>query len=301
MSEANQSIDLSALPVPALVEPLNFETIYNEMREELAVLDPTLADIPDSDPLAKLLQVCAYRELNIRQRINTAGKAVLLTTATHTDLDNLVAKEPYNIKRLVISEGDPEAVPPVPTEYESDPDLRIRAQLAPARYSTAGPETAYRFWALSAHPDVADASIESPEPVQIVVTVLSRNGNGVPGSEVLSAVEAVLTDKDVRPLTDQVTVQAAEAVEFSISAELTLYPGLDSAVVLQEANNKLDLYLANTRRLGMDITRAGIMAALFVPGVQNITLSLPAADVVIESHKVAALDERAITIGGYDQ
>src|SRR3546814_9711108 len=46
----------------------------------------------------------------------------------------------------------------IPAVMESDSDLRRRLVLAPEGYSVAGPEGAYIFHALSAHPDVLDAS-----------------------------------------------------------------------------------------------------------------------------------------------
>ena len=42
----------------------------------------------------------------------------------------------------------------------------------------AGPRSAYIFHALSAHPDVADVSVVSPQPANVTVTILSRNGQG---------------------------------------------------------------------------------------------------------------------------
>lgn len=43
------------------------------------------------------MEVCAYRELLLRQRINQAAKSNLLAFATGTDLDNLGAL--YDVER----------------------------------------------------------------------------------------------------------------------------------------------------------------------------------------------------------
>lgn len=45
---------------------------------------------------------------------------------------------------------------------------------------------------------------------------------------------------------------------------------------------RLAAYIANSHRLGLDITRSGIFAALHVEGVQNVVLSRPAAVVVLD-------------------
>lgn len=301
-------IDLAQLPAPKVVESLDFEQIYNERKAALIALYPEeqqeeIAEAlsRESNPLSKLLQENSYRELVLRHRINVAAQAVMITHATGTDLDNLVAKEPYNIQRLVINEGDPNANPPIPPSYESDGELRRRAQLAPRRYSTAGPTDSYRFWALSAHSDVADASVTSPNPCEVLVTVLSRTGNGVPSQEVINAVNSVLNDDEIRPLTDLVTVQAATAVNYSLDAELTLYYGAGSEAVLQEANARLDKFLTDTHKLGLDITLAGLTAALFAPGVQNVKINAPLADVVIAEGEISYLNSRQVIISGRDE
>ena len=48
----------------------------------------------------------------------------------------------------------------------------------------------------------------------------------------------------------------------------------------------LDAWLLSTRRIGRDITRAGIIAALYQEGVQNVALTSPGADIAI-SHQQA--------------
>jgi len=183
------------------------------------------------------------------------------------------------VERFVLDPGDPENQ--VPPTLESDDDLRRRMVLAPEGFSVAGPEGAYIFHALSADGDVLDASAVSPSPGEVVVTVLSRTGDGTPSADVLVAVENKLTDRSIRPLTDAVTVQGADIEPFAINATLTFLSGPDRSLVLAEAQARLNSHLAATLRLGRDVTRAGIIAALHPEGVQNIALASPAADIVL--------------------
>lgn len=296
----DSAVDLSRLPSPDVVEKLDFETILAEMKAELQALSPDL-DLRDSDPSMKVLQVCAMRELTIRQRVNDSARAVMLAHATGADLDNIVAREPYNIARLELDPGNPDAVPPVPPTMESDEALRRRAQLAPARYSTAGPVAAYEFHTLGAHADVLDASVDSPNPAQVTVTVLSRQGDGVPDQAVLDAVVAALNAEEVRPLTEEVTVQAAELVPFNVEATLTLYPGPDEQVVLDAAVAALDDYLARTHRLGLDVSLSGLYKALHAEGVQRVTLVQPEADIAVSPQEVSSCTGVNVTIGGRDE
>lgn len=56
---------------------------------------------------------------------------------------------------------------------ESDDVLRARAQLAPNRFTTAGPADAYRFHAMGVDPAITDVSVDSDRPGHVIVTVLA--------------------------------------------------------------------------------------------------------------------------------
>ena len=218
-------IDLSRLPAPDVVEPLDYESILAERKAALIALYPEAeqADIAallelESEPLTKLCEENAYRELHWRQRVNEAAKAVMLAYSSKTDLDQLAANS--NIERLVTDPGDPDAVPPVPPTYESDDDLRLRAQRAWEGLSVAGPTKAYEFHALSADGRVADATAISPSPCVAVVTVLSRLGDGTATQDLIDVVTAALSAEDVRPVGDRLTVQSAAIVAYSVDATL---------------------------------------------------------------------------------
>lgn len=305
MSGTITAVDLSLLPAPKLVEEVSFEQTYANILADLEIIDPDLraaiAASGESDPSAKLLQVLAFREMILRQRINEAGVANMLAYAQDEDLDNLVAKEPYNIARLVIDPGAPDAIPPIDPIFESNEELRRRAQLAPSRFSTAGPDEAYIFHCLSADPQVLDASATSPEPIQAVLTILSRVGNGTASPELLDSVRDYLDEQPVRPMTDEVIVQGAEIIDYEIEAELTLYEGPDQDVILQTALARLEAYKAQVRRLGMDVSRSGIDGALHCQGVQDVNLISPPAKVVITKTQAAYCTVTSVIVAGRDE
>ncbi|VEI72369.1 Uncharacterised protein [Serratia rubidaea] len=73
------TIDLSLLPVPDVVEALDYESLLAERKATLLSLYPeeqreamsrTLS--LESEPIVKLLQENAYREVILRQRVNDA-------------------------------------------------------------------------------------------------------------------------------------------------------------------------------------------------------------------------------------
>lgn len=293
------AVDLSRLPFPAVVEPLDFETILAAMLADLRARAPEFDALLESDPAFKLLEVAAYRELQIRQRVNDAAKAVTLAYAVDRDLDHIASL--FNVARLLIEPAAPSAEPPRAAVYESDADLRRRVQLAFEGFSTAGPDGAYLFHALSAHGQVLDASVHSPSPGVVVVAVLARGGDGSADAELLADVDAALNTDHVRPLTDLVNVQSAEIVPFAVDASLTLFPGPDASVVLADADARLATYVADNHRLGRDITRAGLIGALCTAGVQNVALMEPLSDIVITPLQASHCTGTSISIGGYDE
>jgi len=291
------AVDLSRLPAPAVVEALSFEQIFADMLADLAARDASFTALVESDPAYKLLQVCSYRELLLRQRVNDAAKGVMLAYAQKGDLDNLGAL--LGVTRLQLDPGDPShSIQPT---MESDPDYRRRITLAPEGFSVAGPEGAYIYHALSADPDVLDASATSPSPGEVVVSVLARSGDGSAPQATLDAVAERLSSASVRPLTDHVTVQSAAIVPFAIIGTRYTFAGPDSAVVLAASDAGLAAYLDESHRLGRDITLSGLAAAITVPGIQRVDLTAPAANIAIDRTQAAHCTGIDLAYGGTDE
>ena len=284
------AIDLSKLPPPNVVEPLDFEAIFEARKQTLIDLKPELAEALElgSEPLAKFLEEVALRELLLRQRVNEASRAVMLPYATGADLENLASF--YGVERDIVEEGDPTASPPVPDVHEDDARLRERIQLSLEGFSTAGPVGAYIFHAKSADGRVKDVSVDSPAPGAIAVTILSTLGNGAPSDElgvlvpeveeVLSAVRTVLNHDDVRPLTDKVTVSEATILPYEIEATLYYETGPGSDKVRQTAEVALQEYIDKHHRLGNKITLSGLHAALHQPGVAELNLKVTPSELI---------------------
>lgn len=309
-------IDLSKIPAPDIVEALDFETIFAGMLADLQARDSTFDALVESDPAFKILEVAAYRELLIRQRVNDAARAVMLAQAVKTDLDNLAAN--LNVERLLITPADNSTIPPTDAVYEGDSDLKARAQLAFEGLTTAGPAGSYIFHGLSADGDVKDIGVDavefhmsagsividndahlpSPEPGNVAITVLSRTGDGTADANLLAKVDAAVNSEKIRPLTDRVVIRSAVIVNYAVNATLYFYDGPSSASVITAAQAKLNDYINTQRKIGYDITLAGIYAALFQPGVQNVVIASPAADVVIDSHQAGYCTGITLINGG---
>lgn len=289
-------VDLSQLPAPAVVDPLSFELIRDAMRADLIARHPEFSALVESDPAFKIIDVAAWRELLIRNRINEAAKAVMLPTATGADLDNLAAN--FGLARLLITPENNDVIPPQPAIYESDAEFRLRCTLSLEGYSTAGSEGGYVFNALSASGLVKDVSATSPEPGKVVVYILSRETGGTASVDLINVVKAALNADSVRPITDQVTVLSASIVEYEIVAELTTYPGPDAEVVRAAAQAAITDHVASLHRLGHDVNLSGIYAALHQAGVQNVNLISPDEDLEIDASEASLCTSITISLAG---
>ncbi|MEJ8675362.1 baseplate assembly protein [Chromobacterium amazonense] len=280
------AIDLTRLPAPAIIEPLDYETLLAEYKAQLLALAP--AELRDSlaaalqlesESLTLLLELAAYRELLQRQRINEAAKASLLAYATGTDLDNRAAD--YGVARLLIQPANPDANPPTEAVWEDDTRLRYRCQMALEGLSVAGSRGAYLFHTLSASADVADAYIDTPRGGTVRVWLLDRRGNGVADAALCATVAKALNAEDVRPLCDSVEVKSAQPKAFTIEAIIEWLPGGESlSGGLSAAQKRIDALLVERRQIAAAVPRSAIDAALHAPGVNRVTLKQPATDLL---------------------
>ena len=294
-------IDMSTVAPPDVVQPLDFEALFSELKAEILARLPELADVLEleSEPITKLLQVMAYREVLLRQRVNEAARAVMVAYAVGGDLEQIGAN--YGVARL---------------PGETDTRLRHRVQQAFNRLAAAGPADAYRQHALGVSAEIRDVQVFSEAPGRVTVTVLAPHlvptadadttqaaaglalfGPAPSGhalviqpndGPLLRAVLQALSAEDVRPLTDAVVVRAPRLIAFTIAAVVEVLPGPDATLVLQRRRAALQSYLASCQTQGTDVTRAGIVAALVEPGVKDVRLAQPTGNVTVAQGEIAA-------------
>lgn len=267
-------IDLSRLPPPQVVEALDYEQILAERKAYMVSLWPAAeqADIAaklelESEPLNKLLQENAYRELLWRKRVNEAALATLLAFAEGADLDQVAAG--VDVERLIITPATANS----PAVMEEDDSLRERAQMAWEGLSSAGSTNAYIFHARSASGRVADASVFSPAGAEVILTVQSILGDGTADTELLPIVETHLSHEDRRPVGDRLTVQGVEVLPYSITAVLHMNTAGPEAVAARTAAEAgLAAVINPRRRIGQRVSDSLLKAALHVEGVSWVEL-----------------------------
>ena len=297
------TIDLSQLPSPTIIEELDFETILIEVKAAMVAAFPADMQVAvaaaialESEPMNIIAQAMTYRELLLRQRINEGAAACMLSHATGDDLDNIAAN--LDTERLVITA----ATDTTDAVTEGDENLRLRAQAAFEGMSVAGPSAAYEYFARSASGKVAAVRATSPAPAEVVIAILSSDGDGTASDELIATVQAAVNDEDARPLGDRVTVQSAEIIEYTIDATLYLYPGPESEPIINAAIASLKMFLADAdKKIGRDVVRSAISASLHVQGVQRVVINSPESDLQSDNTQVARNTGYSVENGGTDE
>lgn len=303
----SELVDLKKLPAPKVVQELSYETLLTQRKEKFLSLQESdemrqhwQARLQlESEPVVKLLEENAYLELLLRTNINESAKAVMLTYATGSDLDQLGAL--FGVKRLIIQAEDLKSNPPTTAKYEDDERFRTRIQMSLEGLTTAGSRASYEFHALSTSAKIKDVDVTSPTAGTVKVAILSTEGQGTADGDLIKAVKAQLNAEHIRPLTDTVLVDSAVILTYEIQATITLYPSVLESVVMGNVNQAITSYVNKQHSLGIDITRSGIYAALHQEGVQNVKLTKPMDDLIVQPHQAAYCTQIQVSLGGRDE
>ncbi len=180
---------------------------------------------------------------------------------------------------------------------EEDERLRNRIKLAPSKFSVAGSYESYLYWILSSDQSIIDAAILSP--FRTLVRIYPLTAIGLPSSEILDKVRDIVGADKIRPLTDSLEVLAPTQVSYQITASVVLYATADAASLQARLNAAAAAFsAAKSAKLGQDIIRTQLIAALSNPEVYSVILSAPAADIVVAPNQWAKCTAIAVTISG---
>jgi phage-related baseplate assembly protein len=267
-----EQADLTELAQAAggAIGKLDFESILLECKTALqSVLQKfrglssiEVAALPESDPICKILEVLAYREMLTRQRMREATRACFLSTAIHEDL--------VRLSTLIIGERKA-----ADTAMDGESALRGCVIDEFRGVHTAGSRNAYM--------ELARQAADSRVFRDVAVKRRSRGVVGVtllyaPGSEpeacaaVRAAVDAKLGDEAIRPIGQQLIVDDAVIVNYRVRATLGIRDRLGAAETLAAAHDAVLRLIDERYGFGRAIYRSAVLSALQRPGVDYIVL-----------------------------
>ncbi|MED3732561.1 MULTISPECIES: baseplate J/gp47 family protein [Geobacillus] len=186
------------------------------------------------------------------------------------------------------------------TDWEDDDSYAERIQKSPERYSTAGPEGAYIFYAQTADQRIVDVAIESPADGVVEIIVLLQDGE-IPDQTVLDRVLEICNDKTVRPLTDRVVARAPDVVTYDIA--LTYYVPRSKANVITDiqaqVQKAVDEYIVwQKSKLGRWVDPSELIARVKAAGASRCFVQAPAGFIEITKTQVAKENNVSLTFGG---
>ncbi|MDN8362273.1 baseplate J/gp47 family protein [Acinetobacter baumannii] len=288
------SVDFNSLPKPNFVDVIDYESILTERKEYFISLhaDDEQDSIRktlnrESEPVTKLLQENAYREMILRNKINEKALATQLAFAKGNDLDVWGAN--FDVKRLVITPADDSVTPPVLAVYEEDEDFRYRIQKKLDALSTAGPESSYEYHTLSADGRVSDVKCSSPSPAHALLTILQRDTENNASTEELNTIVLnYVSGEKKRPTGDRVQVQSAEIINYEIEAVLVTKNVPETDPVLAAAQTNALTYTKEPKRIGKGVFFSDLYSILKVSGVERVELISPSAEINLTNFQAAS-------------
>lgn len=208
------------------------------------------------------------------------------------DLNTIVDDIPYliTVKNTTVTSGG--------VNEENDEKLRERIYLKPTAFSTAGPESAYKFYTLSAHQDISDVCVYSDTPGNVNVIPLLTGGN-IPDSGIINLVKKVLDD-EVRPFTDNVTVKTPQQVTYNINLEWYLSNEKEVKTTTENINKAIEKYVTwQCEKLGRDINPDKLVQLLITAGAKRVRIIEPQYT-RLDKTKVAKINTKNINYRGIE-
>lgn len=198
-----------------------------------------------------------------------------------------------SISNITISSGG--------TDLETDESLAERVFLAPSTYSVAGPDDAYRYFTKAFSPAIGDVHITSPNPVEVEIRLLMTNGD-LPTETLLQDLEIYLSDRSIRPLTDQVIVLQPDTVNFTINFTYYINRSDQSkaTVIQEEVEKAVSGYIDwQTRTIGRDINPSELIRKVMAAGAKRVEVVSPAFTAISDT-SVAKIASKTVNYGGLE-
>lgn len=162
-------------------------------------------------------------------------------------------------------------------DVEDDESLKDRIYKAPSTYSTTGSAAAYEYHTKSIDSSISDVVVTSLTPGTVDIYFVCEQGK-LPEESLIDEVRTYLMDSNIRPLTDNVTVQAPTIREYGV--EFTYYIGASNKAIVStiqaDIETAVSLYNAwQTEKIGRDINPSNLIQKVMSAGAKRIEVTSP--------------------------
>lgn len=184
---------------------------------------------------------------------------------------------------------------------EDDDSMKERVYIAPSSYSVAGPEDAYRYWVKTFNSGISDVLVQSDNPVDVIVEFIMSDGE-LPTTGLIQGLQLYLQNKQIRPLTDKVTVKAPDTVDYKLDVRYYINSSDLKRADTIKANvtATVEQYIVWQRsKIGRDINPSQLIQMMVSAGAKRVEVKLPVFQVVGAAN-VAKLVSQTVTYGGIE-
>jgi phage-related baseplate assembly protein len=194
-------------------------------------------------------------------------------------------------------------------DIETDDHFRARIWMAPESFSCAGPYGAYEYFAASANPNISDVSVwsDAAHAGQVYIYPIMEGGR-LPTQAECDQVYAVCNADRIRPLTDQVFVQAPIPVTTAGCVVKYWIKTADSAFStdIQNAVQKAftDYLVWQKTKIGRDINPSKCDQMLVEAGAKRTNISETTSTfefIVVNPQSIAVLTNPTLTYMGLEE
>lgn len=184
---------------------------------------------------------------------------------------------------------------------EEDDDYRERIHIAPEGFSVAGPEGAYEYFARQFSSLIEDLKIISPNPGEVDIRVLLKDGE-LPDSIFVEDLTEYLSDKSRRPLTDFVSAGAPTTVNYDV--DLTYYIRSSDANAETQVKTRIeqaidDYIIWQRSKIGRDVNPSELIGRIIQAGAKRVELTSPVFTSVA-SGEIAVNNLKTVNYGGLE-
>lgn len=184
-------------------------------------------------------------------------------------------------------------------DIQDDDSYREQIRLSWEAISTCGCKEGYEYWARTAAGGIVDVEAVSNADSEITIYILLENAE-TPSQELLAAVLAATSAEKRRPLTDKVSVMAAEAKTYNISLEYYIdhNDATDEAKIKAAVETAVENFISTQKRsLGGNLNPDTLRRDILRAGGYRIDIAEPAFT-ELQPQEVAVPGTIAITYGG---
>lgn len=282
------NLDSHNIPEPKLLEVPDVQDVFVQLKQQLLNLDASLENaLQPQNPIYRLLETFAYREVYYKSMINEQTKALFIKYAKGSDLDNLALL--FNIARKEIQkENLKENKLQI---LEDDDSFRKRIINALNGLTNAGTPAAYKHHAISIDDSIKDAAAVNQGSGRVLITLLSYKAEGGVDATVVEKAIKHLNSAEIKPLCDLINVISAKVNKYDLKVKVYFKTNVDAEAEILKLQELAIQWRIEKFYLGKHIYLSQLIKKLHLPSIEKLNILMPTQDLISKEEEAFLLDK----------